>query len=265
MIVIALHGFLGAPSDWTAALASLDPRYDIDLITPDLSVWATRAELAEAPSFSTFAKAFNTVVRKRRDETQDTIVLAGYSMGGRLAAACLLEDDELYTGALLVSTHFGLSADDTSGREARRASDRSWAERLRREAWVKTWEDWNLQPVLKPGTRVGAKEAAAAAQHGLARRNEGRREAWARALELWSLADQADVRQPLAGWVKAGGALTLMTGTDDSKFSALAAAWAKSQSAVRHRTVLGAGHRILLEAREDVASELGELLDRIGK
>lgn len=266
MMVVALHGFLGLPADWQESLATIeskieskeDTKGDFDLLTPDLSVWATRAEITNLASF---AHSFNRAVRKRMEETQDKVILAGYSMGGRLAIQCLFDDPDLYAGAVLVSTHFGLDESDRAGREARVSSDQAWAERLRKNAWEKSWSEWNAQPVLRPGTRARSTSAEGSVRGS---RLEGRREAWARALEMWSLGRQDDFRDRLKRWTEAGKKLTVLSGTDDAKFTELATQWtksvpSKSQANVRHRTVLGAGHRVLLEAPEDVAQEVANL------
>lgn len=282
MIVVALHGFLGTPDDWDSAFSVLDETAQetddgFDVVTPDLAVWATRSNVTD---FESFAKEFNRQVsefaEKKRD---DQIVIAGYSLGARLAGFCLIDEPELYRGALLLSMNPGLLASDSNGRRERFAADLKWADRLRREPWDDVLNAWNAQPVLQPGSRAAISAGGIGHQSDVARRKlEGRRQAWARAMEVWSLGHQTDLRRDLLDWASGtlGGIghapvrprLTLMTGTEDAKFSDLTAGWLTTPGAgggighdhyVRHRHVLGAGHRILLEAPEDVASELKSL------
>ena len=47
MILIALHGFFGVPEDWDE-VAKKHP--DLEVVTPDLSVWATRKEVTDFES-----------------------------------------------------------------------------------------------------------------------------------------------------------------------------------------------------------------------
>ena len=60
--------------------------------------------------------------------------------------------------------------------------------------------------------------------------------------------------------------MTLLTGTDDTKFTQSTTQWLASlpsddvPATVRHRLVFGAGHRILNESPEDVASEIAALI-----
>jgi 2-succinyl-6-hydroxy-2,4-cyclohexadiene-1-carboxylate synthase len=70
-------------------------------------------------------------------------VLAGYSMGGRLALQRLL-DGEPYDRAIIISA--GLNLEE--GREARRARDEEWARRFESDPWDEVLRDWNAQPVF---------------------------------------------------------------------------------------------------------------------
>lgn len=262
MILVALHGFFGTPADWQSALANLDPAAQCEVLVPDLGVWATRAEITD---FDTFSASFNRSVRRLCEEREQPVVIAGYSLGARLAAHCVLDEPELYESALLISMNPGLDQADLEARRHRVEFDGSWAERMRREPWENTWRAWNDQPVLRAGTRA-LRKSIDHAKHieELGRKIEGRREAWARAMEIWSLGHQADLRTELLEWAADDGhRLTLVTGTDDTKFTEMTARWLESPAAteaVRHRLILGAGHRVLTESPEDVVSEISSLL-----
>jgi len=71
--------------------------------------------------------------------------LVGYSMGGRLALALLLQHPALFSSATLIGAHPGL---DTSNLKRERIeSDAQWAADLRRhgiEAFVERWERQSL-------------------------------------------------------------------------------------------------------------------------
>lgn len=265
MILIALHGFFGVPSDWDGVG---EKHQELEIVTPDLSVWATRKEVTD---FESFARSMNRSVRMLSGERSEPVMIAGYSLGARLASACILADPELYRAALLVSVNPGLANADRTGRESRLDFDRVWAERMRKNPWAETWKAWNEQAVLKPGSRAIRHTEIVGREDKISRSLEGRREAWARAMEIWSLGHQPDQRQALLEWSMASGALqrplTVMTGTEDSKFTELTRSWlgpaASGGGPVRHRLVLGAGHRVLSEASEDVASEISSLLKSV--
>lgn len=268
MILVALHGFFGSPEDWDRALLDLDPEMELEVILPDLGVWATRAGVVD---FETFAESFNRSVRIFSEERGESVMIAGYSLGARLAANCVLESPDLYQSALLVSMNPGLASQDLQARRERLEFDERWSQRMRQNPWSETWKAWNEQAVLRPGPRARRKEGRTdeekAEQSG---KLEGRREAWARAMEIWSLGLQRDLRHDLISWARENPRkLTLMTGTDDTKFTEITANWMSSAGivgaeggSVRHRQVLGAGHRILDEAPEELVSEITALVSR---
>lgn len=267
MIIVALHGFFGTPDDWRTPLGNLDPEQEHEIVVPDLGVWATRAEIGD---FETFAASFNRSVKALSEKLEEAVVIVGYSMGARLAAHCVLDEPNLYRAALLVSMNPGLPQADLEARRQRVEFDSQWAHRMRRDPWESTWKEWNGQSVLRPGTRSLRKTDDHARQlEQVGRKAEGRREAWARAMEIWSLGHQADLRVELLEWAAEDGhRLTLMTGTDDTKFTEFTAKWVTDGIAkaglppetIRHRLVLGAGHRLLMESPDDVVSEISTLL-----
>jgi 2-succinyl-6-hydroxy-2,4-cyclohexadiene-1-carboxylate synthase len=111
MVITALHGFLGAPSDWNFLC---DAGFTIE--TPPLDAIPPRGD-----------------------------TLLGYSLGGRLALHALLAGAQ-YDRAIFIST--GLGIEDESTRAARRASDEAWAHRFESEEWDSVIDAWNAQPVL---------------------------------------------------------------------------------------------------------------------
>ena len=111
MVITALHGTLGAPSDWNFLR---DAGFVIE--TPPLDAIPPRGD-----------------------------TLLGYSLGGRLALHALLAGAR-YERAIFIST--GLGIEDESARAARRASDEAWAHRFESEDWESVINAWNAQPVL---------------------------------------------------------------------------------------------------------------------
>jgi len=111
MTIVALHGFLGRPSDWDFLR---DAGLDVDA-----------RELDDIP---------------RSGET-----LLGYSMGGRLALHALL-DVAKFERAVIVSS--GLGLENEADRAARREADEKWARRFESEDWDVVMRDWNAQPLF---------------------------------------------------------------------------------------------------------------------
>ena len=168
-----LHGFRGLGAAWDArrprcAGANLPP-----LPPPDL--------LGAPPahrSLAAWADHFAAWVAR----TDQSPVLLGYSLGGRLALHALLERPELWRGAVLVSTHAGL--DDPAARAVRRADDARWADRFLKDEWDALLAAWDARPVFGAAPRT--LERPESAYH---------RAALATALRDWSLGAQ----EPLGG------------------------------------------------------------------
>lgn len=129
-MIWALHGFLGDPSDW-------------DFFS-SIKVHPLRIDQFDGHDFWEWASLFNAFIRsKQRKEN----FLLGYSLGGRLALHALLDDPSLWKGAIIVSSHTGLSS--VEEKKERYLRDEKWAERFLKEEWHCLMEDWNQQMTLK--------------------------------------------------------------------------------------------------------------------
>lgn len=196
-MIIALHGFLGLPSDWThfdGAFRASDNREltirkwnlygDIPAQPPatdarPLRIWARD-----------FCQRIHDGWKVHGSEGRTKPMLLGYSMGGRLALHALLEAPELFSGAVIVGAHPGLAAGDL--RMQRRLNDAKWAERFRTEDWTSLVRAWGEQDVFKFGDRGG--DAIDLQRQEI----DFDRVSLARAMRLWSLAEQENLRPFLA-------------------------------------------------------------------
>lgn len=113
MKIVALHGFLGQPSDWDFLR---DAGFDV-----------------HAPNL--FAG----------EPIGDGDILLGYSMGGRLALHALLAGAK-FSRAVIVSAGLGIEGDEA--RAARRGSDEAWARRFESDRWEDLMSDWSAQPLF---------------------------------------------------------------------------------------------------------------------
>ena len=110
-MIVALHGFLGLPSDWDFLR---DAGFEV-----------------ETPELDAIPQAGDT--------------LLGYSMGGRLALHAL-HDGARYQRAVIVSA--GLGVEGETERAARRIADGRWAHRFRCDSWNALMHDWNAQAIF---------------------------------------------------------------------------------------------------------------------
>jgi len=109
--IIALHGFLGLPSDW---------------------------DFLKSAGFKVRTPPLDDIPKKA-----DTLL--GYSMGGRLGLQALL-DGAKYKRAVIVSAGLGIEGDDARAR--RRSADEKWAKHFETEPWQRVMRDWNAQSVF---------------------------------------------------------------------------------------------------------------------
>lgn len=218
--LLALHGNLGTPADW-----DLPGGPDIRPI----DLW-DHVDL----DFNDFAAALAGPLSDGLEKP----ILAGYSLGGRLALHALAAFPDRWSGAVIVSAHPGLCC--IEDRIARRSSDAIWAERARELPWSEFVDRWNAQPVFgEVSNELRQRQLSL----------ESQREAIARAFEIWSLGRQDDLRNRLGRFA---GPVVWITGENDARFTRLGAEMAAVFPDFRHVVVPGAGHRVLEDAAEVV-------------
>lgn len=222
--ILALHGNLGTTADWD--LPGCPNLHPIDL-------W-DHVDL----DFNDFAAALAGPLSRGLEKP----VLAGYSLGGRLALQALAAFPDRWSGAVIISAHPGLCC--VEDRLARRTSDAIWAERARTMEWGAFLDQWNAQPLF-----CEASPTLRARQDAL----ESRREAVATAFETWSLGRQEDLRRRLGRFVEP---VVWIAGEKDLRFNRLGAEMAAVFPDFRHVIVPGAGHRVLEDGAEEVIRAL---------
>jgi 2-succinyl-6-hydroxy-2,4-cyclohexadiene-1-carboxylate synthase len=232
--LVMLHGFTNTGASWLPVSRALGQRYRP--IAPDIRGHGS----AEA----TKPVTLETVLADIAGLTDGRFVLAGYSMGGRIALHVALAMPERIERLVLIGASPGL--DDARERAERRAAD----ERLADEIEASTIEEfalrWAQTPVL-----ACAPEAAAAAAHedrlrntptGLARALRGL--GTAALPPLWERL--GELRMPV----------TMIVGERDAKFRAIAEAMDARIPEGQVEVVPSAGHAVHLEQPAAVAAVL---------
>lgn len=224
--LLALHGNFGTAADWS--------RLDLPgMRTVDL--WEhVRLDFGE------FASALAGSISAGMDRP----ILAGYSLGGRLALHALARFPHRWAGAVIVSAHPGLAC--VEDRLARRSSDAIWAERVRTLDWAELLAWWNGQLLFGE-----VSESLRSRQRSLA----ARREEVATAFETWSLGRQEDLRPALAGFT---APVLWITGEEDRRFTRIGAEMAEVFPDFRRLVLPTCGHRVLDEAPALAAEALRE-------
>ncbi len=222
--IVALHGNLGTIADWETL--GLDRLRTVDL-------WEY-----SSLSLSTFAEVLATDLTKESEKP----ILAGYSLGGRLALQTIADFPERWSGAVILSAHPGLCC--VEERIARRISDEIWAKNARELPWTDFVERWNGQPLFRTSFFSNDNELLEL---------EGRRESVARAFENWSLGHQGDLRKRLHHFQVP---VLWITGELDEKFTRIGEEMSAIFPDFRHEVISGCGHRVLRDRSAEVAGML---------
>lgn len=135
---VLLHGFGGTRRAWDGVLAHLSAeRYrPLALDLPG------HGEQVQAPRPITFDRCVASVL----DRSPEHFVLAGYSMGGRIALHIALAAPERVTRLVLISTTAGI--EDAAERARRSSADRRLAKDIERHPIEEFVARWRGQPMF---------------------------------------------------------------------------------------------------------------------
>ena len=230
--LVLLHGFTHTGQSWEPVAQALGERYRP--IAPDLRGHGAASELEPV--------ALEPVLADIERLSTESFVLAGYSMGGRLALHFALARPQRVTRLVLIGASPGIAED--SEREARLLDDERLAAELQRGSIEDFARRWARTPVLadqplEVQARVHADRLRNDPQ-GLARALRG--------LGTGAL-------PPL--WERLGDLglpVLLIVGERDRKFAQIAQEMARALPDARLEVVPGAGHAVHLEQPGAVAA-----------
>jgi 2-succinyl-6-hydroxy-2,4-cyclohexadiene-1-carboxylate synthase len=226
--LVLLHGFAGAPRHWRGVLDALGERFE-----------AHPLELARAVPLTP-----DGVAALVAGAAPGRFVLAGYSMGGRLALHAALAMPERVERLVLVSASAGIS--DGFERASRAAADEELATQIERapiEEFVARWAAVPLFADDPPWLR----EEVAAEQCDC---DPAVLAACLRSLGAGAMAPVWDRLGELAMDV------AVLAGERDSRYVALGRRLASALPRAELTVVAGAGHRLALEAPAAVAAAI---------
>lgn len=234
--IVLLHGFTQTGRSWEPTVAALGERYRA--LAPDLRGHGAAAD-ARPVSFDAVRADVLALAPER-------FVLAGYSMGGRIALSVALHPDarERVSRLVLVGASPGIA--DPGERRARRAADAALAERIEQQGIEAFAAHWAALPLFagQPPAVAAAADALRLAQSpaGLAAALRGL---------------GTGVMEPL--WERLSALAvptTLVVGERDAKFRAIAERMAETIARAVVAVVPGAGHAVQLEAPAALAQLL---------
>jgi 2-succinyl-6-hydroxy-2,4-cyclohexadiene-1-carboxylate synthase len=232
--LVLLHGFTQTRQSWRRTVAALDGRYRA--VVPDLPGHGQMSERRPASLAATLA-----YLRALLDEPH---LLAGYSMGGRIALHAALARPERVRRLVLLGASPGLA--DPAAREERRRADDALADRIEVIGVEAFAEEWGRLPLWEgQPDRVRAAANADRLRNTPAGLADALRGLGTGALEpLWDRLGELPMP------------VVLIAGERDAKFRAIAEQMAERIPDARVEVVPGAGHAAHLERPDLVAAAI---------
>lgn len=159
--VLALHGFGGSGASWDDVARAAGDR--LRIVAPDLRGHGAAADRRPV-DLAGVLDDLRPLLRKLADGAPGgRVVVAGYSLGGRIGLHLALEPGTPVGGVVLVSSTSGMEDEDE--RAARRAADEERAATLERDgldAFADAWERLPLWDGDPPAARAAQRTALAA-------------------------------------------------------------------------------------------------------
>jgi 2-succinyl-6-hydroxy-2,4-cyclohexadiene-1-carboxylate synthase len=229
--VVLLHGFTGDGQDWAPFARALGRR----AVAPDLlGHGASVAPVAAAPyALDAQLGRLEAIFDRLR---LGRVVLIGYSLGARLALHLALR--RRVRGLVLIGGTPGLA--DEGERATRRADDAALAATIARDGVAAFLDAWRRRPLI--ATQARAPRALRAAMS----RRRARLSTQGLARTLVELSPGV-VPSCWGELSKLTAPTLLVTGAEDAKFDAIAAAMQSRLPRARRAVIAGAGHAPHLE------------------
>ena len=237
---------MGSLADWHSVIAASEARFHC--IAVDLPGHGASTDLP--PEAYTIGGTAQALLGVLDDLGVERPVIAGYSMGGRLALYLALRHPDRCSGLFLESASPGLQ--DEGGRAVRRAADGERATRLEGGDFDEFLRDWYRQPLFAPLARN---------EELLPRTIEARRKndpgELAKSLRGMGTGSQPSLWDELPGLRVPALAVA---GALDEKFVGISHRMERASPRVRTVVVPGVGHSVHLESPTEYLDLLRSLL-----
>ena len=242
--VLFLHGFMGSSADWRDEMAAIgDLAFCIALDLPGHG-----ASLELAPEAYTVEGSSRAVIHTLDQLDIERPVMAGYSMGGRLALYLALHFTDRCTGLFLESASPGVES--LEERKVRREADEEKAERLETGDFEQFLSDWYRQPLFAPLARDED-----LLQQTIAARRGNEPVELARSLRGMGAGNQSSL------WGELGGLAVpalAVAGELDDKYATISSRMATVNPRIVSELVRGVGHNV----HDEAPAEYLALLER---
>ena len=251
---VLIHGFSGSPESWRR----IKPLLQVPTHTPAVCGHAGSEDGSPGEDRSaghTFEAEVSRLALEIEARVSPPRLVAGYSLGGRLALGLLVHRPNLFAGAALIGANPGIDAEDE--REARRASDEKWARCIEQQGLDAFDSKWSDLPLFRSQKRLGAEVLEEQRRIRLGHDPLALAAAM-RALSLGAMPDYRSFLPTISCPVE------LIVGGLDTKFIALARQMVEQLPVARLRVVDGVGHNVPLEAPAELARLLSDAAEGRG-
>jgi 2-succinyl-6-hydroxy-2,4-cyclohexadiene-1-carboxylate synthase len=237
--LLLLHGFTGAPSSWDAVTHALP---ESRAVVPWLTGHGQPAAALDVGGFEAEVDRLATIA-------PENALVAGYSLGARLALGLLLRHPGRFRGAVLISGSPGLEHEIE--RAARRQRDSDWCTLLADGGVAGFVERWQAEPLFASQARLDDASRASERARRLAHSEAG----LCHSLRVTGLGEMPNY-WPRLGEIRVP--VTLLAGALDPRFCSTAKAVVGQLPHGDFAEIPEAGHNLLLERPEAVASVIAK-------
>jgi 2-succinyl-6-hydroxy-2,4-cyclohexadiene-1-carboxylate synthase len=237
-LAVALHGFLGTPSDWDQVRSYSKIKSWLCLDYTKIPTLSPEVPLKQ------WGKNLQNYLQPLSEKNE--IFLIGYSQGGRLALHTLLNEN-LISKAVIISANSGHNLTEEA-RQLRLKTDQAWAQRFlnMQNSWENIVQAWNSQPVFKNST-----------SEILRAETPDSRNIAALCLQNWSLSLQQDFSIEIKKKYKK---IKWIAGEKDAKYNQASRELKKEIKNLQIDFILNAGHRVLVDEPESLANSIDQFL-----
>ena len=247
--VLLLHGFTRSTDSWRGMLPLLGGNkiYGIDLMGHGASPAPDPVAHADAYRLDHAAEEIRRVIARLGG---GRVHLVGYSLGGRTALHLAVRHPELLNSLALISANPGI--EDDSDRTLRRAEDAELAARIGMIGLERFVDEWAAGPLFAAQRTQDFPKWLEARRDRLHRQCRG--------LQGSLLGSGQGAQASLWDALPALGMPVLVAaGADDVRYADIARRMAALLPDARHHVFAGAGHDLLAERPDILASALREL------
>jgi 2-succinyl-6-hydroxy-2,4-cyclohexadiene-1-carboxylate synthase len=233
--VFFIHGFTGSAKDWMPIIPSLNKRFNYYLI--DL-VGHGKSDSPREISFYTLDSIVNQIKETLLSLNSKRTILAGYSLGGRIALNFALIHGHMLSGLILESCSPGIS--DNNLREERIQQDEKLSEFIENNPIEKFIDYWINIPLFNTQRRFSNEMLTRIREQKLQNNKTG--------LANSLRGSGTGIMKPLHDKLNEIPLSTLLiTGELDLKFTDINTDMVKHISKAEHHIIKNAGHNTHLE------------------